>query len=276
VAGTLLLAGSAAPVVAAPSHVQDKWALIIGVDVHSGRTRNNIGAVGDAVAFQNLLRTEGWPDDHVRVLTNAQATQAGIRQGMQWLVDHCQSPDSYCIFHYSGHTKQMNNTGGIEGLHEYLWPSDNRFISDDEFAGYMRRLNGYAWIDLANCESGGFDNGISSPKRLVTGASQEHEKGFEYPSWSNSVWTGALVEHGMLGKAADTDGDGHVTLREALPWAAAESARMTQGQSPSPQHPYVAGGEEGDWFPPAAPASQATSAAAPPPRVCILLIFCNR
>ncbi|HEX2180160.1 MAG TPA: caspase family protein [Actinomycetota bacterium] len=274
--GSLLLAGIAVPVSAAPAHVQDKWALIIGVDTHTGRTRDNIGAVGDAVAFQDLLRSQGWPDDHVRVLTNQQATQAGIRQGMQWLVDRCQSPDSYCVFHFSGHTKQMNNAGGSEGLHEYLWPSDNRFISDDEFAGYMRRLNGYAWIDLANCESAGFDNGISSPKRLVTGASQEHEKGFEYPSWRNSVWIGSLVEHGMLGKAADSDGDGHVTLREALPYAAAESAALTSGQSPSPQHPYIAGGEEGNWFPPPAEVSRATSAPAPPPRVCILLILCNR
>ncbi|HEX2053609.1 MAG TPA: caspase family protein, partial [Actinomycetota bacterium] len=261
IVGLVLLAGTALPALAAPAHV-DKWAVIIGVDTHQGRTRNNIGAVGDAMAFRELVQRNGWPDGHVRMLTNEQATQAAILESMQWLVDNC-TEESYCIFHFSGHTKQMS---GPEGLSEYLWPHDNRFISDVEFADYMKRLRGHAWIDLANCESAGFDvgHGISSPKRLFTGASQETEKGFEYPAWSNSVWTGALVENALLANQGDADGDGHVTLKEALPYAAEASARLTHGQSPSPQHPYIAGGEASDWFPPAA------AAPAPARKNCLL------
>lgn len=262
------LVAAALPVAAAPPQGDDKWALIIGVDDHIGRTRDNIGAVGDANAFRQLLQKDGWREDRIRVLTDGAATADGIRQGMQWLVENC-NESSYCLFHFSGHTKQMNGGDSTGGPHEYLWPSDNRFISDDEFADYMRRLRGYAWIDLANCESAGFDHGISSPRRLFTGASQENEKGFENPAWSQSIWTGSLVQKAMLEGNGDANGDGHVTLREALPYAAETSARMTSGQSPSPQHPYIAGGEETDWFPAAAAAAPAAK-----PRNCILNLIC--
>lgn len=263
----LMLAGTSLPAVAAPPGAE-KFAVIIGIDEYQGGTRPNIGAVGDAVAFQELARRNGWPDANVRMLTNEQATQGAILQAMQWLVDVCHE-NAYCIFHYSGHTKQA---GGPEGLNEFLWPHDNRFISDDQFAGYMKQLRGNAWIDLANCESAGFEvgHGIASPRRLFTGASQEPEKGFEYPPWSNSVWTGALVEKALLEGRGDLDGDRHVTLREALPYATETATRMTAGQTPSPQHPIVVGGEASNWFPPPGAAGPTVAVAQ---RTC-LLIFC--
>jgi len=259
--------GTAFPAVAAPAQGDDKWALIIGVDQHQGATRTNVGAVGDANAFRTLLTQNGWREDRMRVLTDAGATQAAIRQGLQWIVDHC-GPESQCVVHYSGHTKQMNNAGGSEGLHEYLWPHDNRFISDTEFADYMRRLRGYAWIDIAACEAAGFDHGISSPRRLFTAASQEHEKGYEEPTWRTSVWTGFLVQRALLGGQGDADGDGNVTLSEAIPWATAQAAQYTAGQSHGPQNAYRAGGEETAFF-----GQQA--AAAPRPRTCFLFLFCR-
>lgn len=258
--------GVTTPVPAAAAPGDDKWALLIGVDQHQGTTRTNVGAVGDVEAFHSLLTRNGWSTDRIRVLTDSGATQAAIRQGLQWIVDNC-GPESQCVVHYSGHTKQMNNVGGSEGLHEYLWPHDNRFISDTEFADYMRRLRGHAWIDISACEAAGFDNGISSPRRLFTAASQEHEKGYEDPSWRQSVWTGLLVDRAMLRGRADANGDGHVTLAEALPWATELAPRYSTGQSHGPQHPYRAGGEETNFFP--APAQ------APAPKSCFLLIFCS-
>lgn len=267
------MTAAAFPVSAAPSG-DERWALIIGVDTFQGNTRPNIGAVGDARAFQELLRRDGWREDHVRVLTNAGATASAIRDGMQWLVNNCASTTSRCIFHYSGHTKQMNASGDNEVLHEFLWPHDNRFISDTEVGQYLRQLNGDAWVDISACEAAGFNHGISTPRRLFTAASQEHEKAFEFPMWSQSVWTGALVQKGMLEGGADANGDGHVTLAEAIADATITAARMTKGQSPSAQHPYVAGGEAVEWFPaPAAPAAAAPAAAAP--KTCFLLIFCS-
>lgn len=258
--------GSTLPALAVSVPGDDKWALLIGVDEHQGTTRSNVGAVGDVNAFRALLTRNGWREDRIRVLTNSAATQAGIRQGLQWMVDNC-GPTTKCVVHYSGHTKQMNNVGGSEGLHEYLWPHDNRFISDTEFADYVRRFQGMAWIDISACEAAGFDNGVASPRRLFTAASQENEKGYEDPSWRQSVWTGLLVERAMLRGRADANGDGHVTLMEALPWATDLAPQYSRGQSHGPQHPYRAGGEETNFFEPEPPPVRA--------RTCFLVIFCS-
>lgn len=262
----VLILGAALPASGAPAQGDDKWALIIGIDEYQKPTRPTVGGVGDARAFQQLLSRNGWRPDRVRVLTNADATASAIRAGMQWLVDNC-GPSSYCVFHYSGHTKQMNNAGGNEGLREYLWSVDNQFISDEEFAGYMRRLNSYAWIDISACEAAGFDNGVSSPRRLFTAASQESEKGFEDPSWRQSIWTGLLVDRGMLQGQADANGDGNVSLAEAIPFATQRAPLETSGQSPGPQHPYAAGGQETQWFEPAPPPAAA-------PKSCLLGLLC--
>jgi hypothetical protein len=262
----LLLIGVPASAPASPfNHGDDRWALIIGIDHFQGRTRPNFGAVGDAQAFADLLRQKGWRDDRVRVLTDGAASSDAMRAGFQWIVDNC-GPSSYCVVHYSGHTKQARGSGDGEVLHEFLWPHDNRFISDSEFGSYMRQLRGYAWVDVSACEPAGFDHGISSPRRLFTAAAQESEKGFEDPGWRRSVWTGLLVDQALLGRQGDTGGDGHVTLREAIDFAVPRAAEMTARHKPGPQHPYVAGGEETQWFGPPGPPA--------PARRCFL-IFCS-
>jgi hypothetical protein len=246
------------------NHGDDRWALIIGIDHFQGKTRPNVGSAGDAHAFSELLRRKGWREDRMRVLIDSAATADAMRSGMQWMVDNC-GPGSYCVVHYSGHTKQMNSGGDGEALHEFLWPHDNRFISDTEFGSYMRQLRGYAWVDISACEPAGFDHGISTPRRLFTAAAQESEKGFEDPGWSRSVWTGLLVDQALLGGQGDTNGDGHVTLREAIDYAVPKAPEVTARHKPSPQHPYIAGGEETQWFGPPPPPG--------PPRTCFL-IFC--
>jgi hypothetical protein len=217
------------------------------------------------MAVKELLLRSGWREDQIKVLTDSDATAAAMRGSMQWLVDNC-FPTFYCVFHYSGHVKQMGSGDATGGAHEYLWPYDGRFISDDEFAGYMRQLQGIAWVDISGCEPAGFDHGISNSRRLFTAAAQESEKGFEDPGLRRSIWTFLLVDEGMLQRKADANGDGHPTLNEAIQYAVPRAPQLTAGQRPGPQHPYVAGGQEGDWFGPPPPP-------APPKRCFLILCF---
>lgn len=265
------------PAIAAPPHEAPRWAVIVGTDHYQGRTHPTVGSVGDANDYRQVLLRSGWPADHIRMVIESGATQAGIRAAFQWLRDRASS-GSYSVFHYSGHVKQ---TGG----HEYLWPYDNRFIADTELGAAMRAVPGWLWVDIAGCEGAGFNEGISAPNRLFTASSRANEKSYEYPRWKNSVYGGLLADQGVLQGKADANRDGRVSVHEAFRYAAAQAPQMTGSQPDGPQHPVIAGGDGKEWFfdaPPApkpapapAPAGGSGSGSggdsAPPPRKCFPL-----
>jgi len=193
------------------------------------------------------LSRNGWPADHIRTLTDEAATAGAIRSGLQWLVDRCDSSSS-CVFHYSGHTKEIKaDDGDAEVLDEALWGTDNRFVPDGEVAGYLKRLPSL-WANFSGCEAAGFDDNISSPHRLVTASSQESEKSYEHPAWKNSIFTGLLVDQGVLQGQADSNHDRIVTRDEAFSFAARLAPQITLKQARGPQHPYMAGGQVGTWL----------------------------
>ncbi len=235
---------------AGPGRTVDKWALLVGIDKHQGKTHSNVGSVGDTQTLRDVLLRNGWPANHIKVLNDSAATQAGIRAGMKWLVDNS-GPDSFSVFHYSGHTKQIKGDPDRDGeaLDEFLWPSDNRHISDGEFASYMKRLRGWAWINIAACEAAGFNDGVASPHRLFTASSLENEKSYEMPQWKNSLFVGLLAEQGIqLRRAPDKNRDKAVSIQEAFEYARYHAPRVSSKQDTGPQHPYIAGGDGKPWF----------------------------
>jgi uncharacterized caspase-like protein len=226
---------------AGPPANAERLALIIGVNRHQGPTRTNVGAVGDAEEMRSLLMRAGWRSDNIRVLTDGEATNGAIREGMRWLADRS-SDNSFAVFAYSGHVKQVGST-------EYLWPTDNQHIPDTEVASALRRVKGHLWAHISGCEAAGFDEGLSGPKRLVTASSQSHEKSYELPpELANSVFTNLLVDKGMLRKQADGNRDGKVSIQEAFQLARARAPQITADESQGAQHPYIAGGDNTDWF----------------------------
>ncbi len=118
----------------------DKWALIIGVDLFQGGTRSNFGGKADANDMRNVLLRNGFPADHIRVLTDSDARAADIRAGLSWLAASS-TPKSFSVVSYSGHVKQ-------EGSTEYLWPHDNVFIPDTEFAAAVNQVKGKMWVNV--------------------------------------------------------------------------------------------------------------------------------
>jgi len=244
----------------------NRWALLIGIDQFQGSTRPNFGGVGDVTDVREALVRNGWPDDHIRVLTNSGARAADIRAGLAWLVANS-SPTSFSMFWYSGHVLQKGNT-------EYLWPHDNAHIPDTELAASLKALRGRAVSVIAGCEAAGFDVGVSSPTHLFLAASQANEKGYELPSAHASVFSMYMVRKGMLTGEADFNRDGRVSVQEGFRLAAERAPGFTAGQPQGAQHPYMAGGDGTELFlddpfpvaPPPAPA--------PPAQVCFL-IFCR-
>jgi hypothetical protein len=233
----------------APRADSDRWAFIVGVGDYAGRTSSTVAGAADAEDFRTMLLRNGFREDRIRTITEAQATARNVRAGLQWLVDNS-SPNSFSVFHFSGHVKQIGGDRDRDGekVDEYLWPHDNVFISDRELAEQVQRLRGLAWIDIAGCEAGGFDDGISSPTRVFTGSSQETEKSYEYPEWNNSVFTGLEVDQAFLQGRGDHDGNGKVSIQEAFAFAHERAPQITKHQKRGAQHPVSAGGDGTQWF----------------------------
>ena len=258
------------PAQAAPPP-SERSALVVGISKYAGRTKPTVGGAGDAADFREALRRAGWRDDQMMVLTDGAATAAGIRTGLRWLRERS-GDSSFSVFHYSGHVKLQGRDRDRDGeaLDEYLWPHDNRFISDRELADQLRGVRGRLWVDIAGCEAAGFDDGLSGPSRLFTASSGETEKSYERPDWANSVFTGLMVDQGMLQGRADADRNRHVSIQEAFRLAAREAPGMTARQKKGPQHPFIAGGDGSDWFLQPPPPPPPPPAARPPSRPCLL------
>ena len=129
-------------------------------------------------------------------------------------------------------------------------------------------------MNIAGCEAAGFDEGVSSPRRLVTASSQANEKSYEYSSSiGRSVFGSLMVADGMAGGAADANHDRRVSIHEAFAHAAQRAPAITRAERQGPQHPYLAGGDGPEWFLDGTPAAPpAAASATKPPRQCLLFL----
>ena len=279
---SVLVAGG--PASAGPPASSQRSAFIVGVSRHlGGRPASPVGGAGDAAAMREVLRRAGWADDQVRVLTDTGATGANIRAGIQWLADRS-GPDSFSLFHYSGHVFQRTGDPDRDGeaKDEFLVPYDaTSIISDRELGQKLGGVKGWLWTNISGCEAAGFNEGgaLEGPKRLFTGSSLEHEKSYERPDWKRSVYTGLLAHEGMINAKGDANRDGRVSIQEAFKYAEREAPPMTSKQRKGVQHPYLAGGDGTEWFlnpPPPPPPASAPAGTNPtgPPKICLLPGLC--
>ena len=217
---------------------ESRWALLVGVQDYAGSTHPTYGGRGDVAAVRSSLLKAGWRDDHIRTLLDGQATGQAILDAMSWLGDRS-GPGTFSLFHFSGHVC-INSRGPCPAGHTYLWSYDNSFLSETAVSQRLNRVRGRAWFDFAGCESGAFDNGLHSAKRLVTASSQASETSYEEPSWNESVWGGLVWDRGFLqGQAGGTPGK--ATIAQMVTFGRDQAPQLTAGQSAGPQHPYVAG-----------------------------------
>lgn len=221
-----------------------RWAVLVGVNDHAGRTRDNIGSRQDAEVLARHLAGLGWRHDHVLLLTDRDATREHIEQAIDWLARKTDA-HSTAVFHYSGHVKQWFGTdvdGDGEVPDEGLWPADNRHLPDGDLADRLGAVRaGRLWVNIAGCEAAGFleDGRLGGPGRLLTFSSEEDEKSYEDPLVFLSVWGHHLIQRGMVEGLADLDGDGDVTVEEAFGFAAAPAAERSRIGSHGPQHAMI-------------------------------------
>jgi hypothetical protein len=203
------------------------WAVVIGVNDYQGRTGNTFGSVPDAHVLRDILLADGWLEDHVLVLTDAEADHGRTVRALEWLA---RSTDerSTVVVSSSGH---IRHAGGQTGL----WPADNQFI----WAADLGRLLGAIeadrmWITLQGCHAAGLSApGVEGEGRIVTYSSPVTQKSYEDPETQHSLQGYYLFAEGIRDGWGDADGDGRVSVQEAFAWGAPRAELRSSGlQSP--------------------------------------------
>jgi hypothetical protein len=218
----------------------DRWAVLIGVQDYGGNTHSTYGARGDVSAARTALLRSGWRSDHIVTLLDSQASAQRILDVMSWLADRS-GPRTFSLFHFSGHVC-IASRGPCPSGHTWLWSYDNRFISEATVGSVLGRVQGRAWFDFAGCESGAFDAGLHSAKRLFTGSSLPSETSYEQPDWNESVWGGLVWDQAFL-KGAAGAAPNRATIGQMTAYGKAQAPRVTANQPAGAQHPVVIGGD---------------------------------
>jgi hypothetical protein len=224
--------------IAAP---EDRYAFLAGVTEYRKPTTNTIGGANDVRFLRQLLLDSGWLPENIQVVTDGQVTGQALRDGMAWLAGNG-ATGTFSLFHFSGHVKQLG--GGTEAL----WPVDRDWVLDRDVTAALSQVRGKMWVDIAGCEAGSFIPGLPNDRVLVSASSRDVEKSYEYPDWGMSVWSGLVLDLGIRQLAADADGDGRVTMGEALRYATYYAQVITWSQRPyGRQIPQVEGDPVLGW-----------------------------
>lgn len=187
---------SVVSVVPAPAEAQDggrKIALIIAIAEYGDpgphpetgaplRRYRNLNANNDIPLIRGALRVQGFDEEDIRVVRDAEADAAGMRDAFDWLRREADEGD-VVVFHYSGHGHRLTNdnpdtdeeTDGYDevlvphGAHDEFWEGydGSGHIRDDEVGEFLADLRrrvgptGNVTFFIDACHSGTATRGSS-------------------------------------------------------------------------------------------------------------------
>lgn len=213
-------AGGPLPAAAVP----EVWATIIGIDRYAGLAPDLTAAVDDATAMIAALEHLGVDASHRSVHLDGDATAAGVRAGVRWLVDHAGPEDTAVVF-YAGHAR-------LQGATQVVVGSDGTTVSDVELAELLAPLRAkQSWIVMAACYGGGFSE-LLAPGRILTAASPGDQLAFE-----NLDLDASYLGHYLIGQALH-GGRADASVQDAFTWS------QTQLTAAFPNRPLV----QEDWL----------------------------
>lgn len=191
------------------------YALVIGV----GETQNPKYSLpitaNDALAIEEFLtKRGGYLPEHVKILTDGQASSAGIQAGFEWLRGKVAAdPDATAIVYYSGHG--MATTAGEYFFipHEYDRDDFRRTaLNMNMFNTWLNDINAQRMVVLLDCcHAGGatltkdaFSDDLI-PKainpellkgsgRVLIASSTESQSSYILGGHNNSLFTEVLIE----------------------------------------------------------------------------------
>jgi hypothetical protein len=228
------------------------WAVLIGVD-YAWCTEFWLHIPFDENAEQMkkmLLVSDHWQEDHIKVLTEEEATWVNIIEALRWL-DKKDDGDDVSLVYYSAHGGNFNFEEKW-GIKIDLWPWDEEDGYDEYLTTYWsgKRLFAPIWDDLLNslldlldsenvvviidaCFSGGmidsdksswiteFSGEINNDNKVIVTSCGEQE--YSFIDSNDGISFSYFIMEGLQGYADDIseggNGNGAVSIEEAFEYA---------------------------------------------------------
>jgi hypothetical protein len=138
-----------------------KKALVVGINGY-GFPNDLPSAVRDAEAFANVLETV-YRFDHVRVLTDGDATRDGVDRGLEWLCQSANTNDRLVVF-FSGHGCRFERNGVLE---DALVLQDGRLLDHQHLADRLENVPAGVVTLVLDCGFSGPDATLIHPSGQV-------------------------------------------------------------------------------------------------------------
>ncbi len=169
----------------------ERWAIVVGIGNYPQSSGwRPINGDKDLDLVVPMLKKNGFPDGHITILANEQATKENIKNAIHTLLANLRTGD-IVYFHFSGHGQLVTDVNGDEGDYGYdesIIPYDatlkydfngykgQNHIVDDELNKWLMAVrkrignNGRLLVVLDACHSGGGSRDETDDEKLVRGS----------------------------------------------------------------------------------------------------------
>jgi hypothetical protein len=154
------------------------YALVVGIANYGSVPRLSPAVLNDAVDFASVLWNPelcSYPPDHVRLLSDEQASKQAIVDGLKWLARNA-SEDDTALFFFSGHGARTAAERGSQSFllaHDACASSGDGLISKDELRAALRSVRaGRFGMFLDCCFAGNAELKGEAGEKLKLGVDQ--------------------------------------------------------------------------------------------------------
>ena len=244
--------------------LQQKWALVVGVGKFQNKANNLPYTQKDASDFAALLKDPQvghFSADHVRVLTNGEATLANIKAGLNWIAREAGASDLVLVYVAShGTARQRDSVGHLN----YILAHDTDDANEDKLYGSalpmvdvsevvrsrIQARRTVIFLDTCHSEGGGGLLRTAAPSesmmesmkagtgRVIIAAAREKELSFESEKFENGIFTHFLLE-GLKQKG------GNVSLASVFTYLQEEVPKTAKLEGHPGQTPVMFRSEQG-------------------------------
>lgn len=193
------------------------WAVIIGITEYQCTTcildqEWNLYPVGvkhpdDSARDLALQLSPIIGKDHIKLVLNSDATNAGIYYAIQWLAEKSDTDDTV-LFYFCGHSAPQNL-----GSYDY-------FIPDWQLAEWLDKLNSQnVVVILDTCYAGSFNKELGRNGRVVLMSCQSNESSLEDRDLKHGVFTYYVLQTFSDFDSADSNRNYELSAKEIFDYA---------------------------------------------------------